>query len=187
MGRFQAGEDQPDDLDQRAKIADEKGLTRLATAQNRLNLLRQEAIDDLVPAVERNGMTLLPFFPLASGMLTGKYRRGQALPSDTRFANHLDPAQAAHIIERDGARVEAWDAWANERGHTVAELALAWLVAQPIVSSVIAGATSTSQVAANAKASNQKALAWIKENMADLPGASEVEVTTGEVLAQVKA
>jgi aryl-alcohol dehydrogenase-like predicted oxidoreductase len=142
-----------DDLDERAKLADEKGLTRLATAQNRLNLLRQEAIDDLVPAIERNGMTLLPFFPLASGMLTGKYKRGQALPSDTRFANHLDPGQAAHIVERDGARVEAWDAWAAERGHTVAELALAWLVAQPVVSSVIAGATSAAQVAANAAAS----------------------------------
>jgi aryl-alcohol dehydrogenase-like predicted oxidoreductase len=97
-------------------------------------------------------MVLLPYFPLASGMLTGKYRAGAALPPGTRFANHLDEEQARHIVDRDSARVEALAAWAGERDHTVADLALAWLASQPVVASVIAGATSPSQVKANAAA-----------------------------------
>ncbi|MBW8825221.1 MAG: aldo/keto reductase [Acidobacteria bacterium] len=141
-----------DDLADRAALAAERGITRLVSAQNRLNLLRQEAVTELVPALERYDMVLLPFFPLASGMLTGKYKRGQPLPAGTRFAEHLDPAQAAHLIERDGARVEALEAWAVDHGHTMAELAIAWLASQPIVASVIAGATSPAQVASNAKA-----------------------------------
>lgn len=145
-----------EDLRQRSAISNEQGLRRLVSAQNRLNLLRQEATEDLVPTLEELDMVLLPFFPLASGMLTGKYRRGQELPSGTRFANHLEPAQAARIIERDGARVEAMEGWAKERGQTVADLAISWLASQPVVASVIAGATSPAQVAANAAAG-----AWV--------------------------
>jgi aryl-alcohol dehydrogenase-like predicted oxidoreductase len=85
-------------------------------------------------------------------MLTGKYRPGTDLPADSRFARHLDPEQAQHMIERDSARVAAFDAWAQDHGHTVAELAIAWLASQPVVASVIAGATSPRQVAANAEA-----------------------------------
>ncbi len=140
------------DLAERATLAAERGINRLASAQNRLNLLRQEARTELIPALERYDMVLLPFFPLASGMLTGKYKRGQPLPPGTRFAEHLDPTQAAHMIDRDGARVEALAAWAADHGHTMSELAIAWLASQPVVASVIAGATSAAQVQANAKA-----------------------------------
>jgi aryl-alcohol dehydrogenase-like predicted oxidoreductase len=142
------------DLDERAAIADRTGGARPATAQNRLNLLRQEALDELVPAVERHGMALLPFFPLASGMLTGKYRPGRPPPDDSRLGRSVEPAQARHMIERDGARVAAFDDWARERGHGVAELAVAWLASMPFVGSVIAGATKPAQVAANVAAAS---------------------------------
>ena len=144
------------DIEERARIADARGLTRLASAQNRLNLLRQEARDDLVPALEQAEMVLIPFFPLAAGMLTGKYRRGQPMPSDSRFARHVDPAQAAHMIERDADRVEALEEWPREHGHGLAELAIAWLVSQPVVASVIAGATRPAQLDANAAAAGWK-------------------------------
>ncbi|MGE0880502.1 MAG: aldo/keto reductase [Acidimicrobiia bacterium] len=140
------------DLDERAALAAANGWRPLVTAQNRLNLLRQEALDTLVPAIERTGMSLLPFFPLANGILTGKYRAGHAPPSGTRFADHVEPAQARRMIDRDAPRVEALRAWAEERGHTVAELALAWLSSQPFVASVIAGVTKPAQIEANAQA-----------------------------------
>jgi aryl-alcohol dehydrogenase-like predicted oxidoreductase len=142
------------DVEERAKIADAKGLAPFVSAQNRLNLLRQEARDDLVPALERTGMALIPFFPLAAGMLTGKYRRGQPVPEDSRFGRHVDPPQVAHMIERDADRIEALDAWARDHGHGLAELAIAWLVAQPVVASVITGATKPAQARANAAAAS---------------------------------
>jgi aryl-alcohol dehydrogenase-like predicted oxidoreductase len=101
-------------------------------------------------------MMLLPYFPLASGMLTGKYRAGEALPDDSRFAKHLASAQAARIIERDHDAVERLDGWATARGRSVAELAIAWLASQPVVASVIAGVSRPDQVDANARAA-----AWV--------------------------
>ncbi|MGE0384011.1 MAG: aldo/keto reductase [Gammaproteobacteria bacterium] len=140
------------DLRERAAIAGAQGLTRLASAQNRLNLLRQEALEDLVPTIQALDMALLPFFPLASGMLSGRYRAGEPPPADSRFGRHLPPAQARRIIDRDFPRVQALDAWAAARGRTVAELAIAWLAALPAVASVIAGATTLAQVESNARA-----------------------------------
>jgi aryl-alcohol dehydrogenase-like predicted oxidoreductase len=97
-------------------------------------------------------MALLPFFPLASGMLTGKYRAGEPLPEDSRFARHLPPDQATHMVNRDSAAVDRLSAWAAKQGRSVAELAIAWLASQPIVGSVIAGVTKPEQVEANARA-----------------------------------
>src|SRR5262249_33720482 len=94
---------------------------------------------------------MLPYFPLASGMLSGKYRRGEAPPDGTRFANL---AMLAERELQDGRfdKVEKLTAYAEERGHTILELAFAGLLAQPAVSSVIAGATKPEQVKANAAA-----------------------------------
>jgi aryl-alcohol dehydrogenase-like predicted oxidoreductase len=142
----------PDDVRARAAAASASGGRSIASAQQRYNLLRQETGTELVPTLDELDVMLLPFFPLASGMLTGKYQPGAPLPTGTRFADHLEPAQAQRIIERDGARVQALGEWAADHGHTVAELALAWLASQPIVASVIAGATSPAQVRANAAA-----------------------------------
>jgi aryl-alcohol dehydrogenase-like predicted oxidoreductase len=141
-----------DDVARRCALAREGGMSAPVASQNRYNLLRQEARDELVPTLEQHHMMLLPYFPLASGMLTGKYRAGEALPPDSRFARHLPPEQAARIVERDHDVVERLDHWAAARGRSVAELAIAWLASQPIVGSVIAGVSRPEQVDANARA-----------------------------------
>ena len=120
---------------------------RFVSAQNHYNLLERNAEDELLPACERVGVGLLPFFPLASGLLTGKYRRGQDRPTGTRM-------EGQEISERKWDRIERLAAFAEERGHTLLELAFAGLLAQPAVSSVIAGATSPEQVKANVAAAD---------------------------------
>ncbi len=128
-----------------------EGLNRFVSAQNNLSLLERTATHEVLPACERFGLGFLPFFPLASGLLSGKYRRGAPPPAGTRLA--VWGARGAEALsERNLARVEALTAWAEARGHTILELAFAWLLGHPAVSSVIAGATSPEQVAANAAA-----------------------------------
>jgi aryl-alcohol dehydrogenase-like predicted oxidoreductase len=140
-------------IDEAAAAAGRGGLRRFASAQNRLSLLRQEALDDVVPACERYAMRLLPYFPLASGLLTGKYRRGEPPPRGTRFAENVPPEAAKKILSEQAlAKVDALEQFARARGRGVLDLAIAWLVAQPEVGSVIAGATRPEQVAANARA-----------------------------------
>lgn len=122
---------------------------RFASAQNNYSLLERHVAREVLPACERFGLGFLPFFPLASGLLTGKYRRGAPPPEGTRLA--VMGARAAQAMnDRNFDRIEALEAWARERGHTLLDLAFAWLLGQPVVSSVIAGATSAEQVAANA-------------------------------------
>ena len=97
-------------------------------------------------------MAFIPYYPLASGMLTGKYRR-DARPSGTRLADQVPPeAQARLFSEKTFARLDALEAFARERDHTLLELAVAWLLAQPTVATVIAGAAKPGQAAANAAA-----------------------------------
>jgi aryl-alcohol dehydrogenase-like predicted oxidoreductase len=144
----------PDAIEQRLGIARHAGLTMPASVQDRYNLLRQEAAAELLPCARRLGLVFLPFFPLASGMLGGRYRQGQPPPADSRFGRHVDPAQARHMIDRDAARVARLAAWAAEHGRDVAELAIAWLASQPGVGPVIAGATRPEQAQANAAAAD---------------------------------
>jgi aryl-alcohol dehydrogenase-like predicted oxidoreductase len=141
----------PDEIDERCAVARSGGFAPPVSSQNRYNLLRQEARNGLIPILERNRLALIPFFPLASGMLTGKYRRGRPPPADSRFGRHLEPAQAEHIFERDGEAVERFEGWAADHGRSVAELAVAWLASQPVVGSVITGVTKPEQVSANAR------------------------------------
>ena len=138
------------------------GLGRLLSTQAEYNLLHRAPETELFAAMQSAGITLLPYFPLASGLLTGKYRKGQDLPADTR-------ANLAYF--KDGFSEERLDqvehliGFAEARGHTILELAVSWLLAHPIVSSVIAGATKPGQVTANAKAAE-----WVltAEDMAEL-------------------
>lgn len=125
------------------------GTERLLSTQAEYNLLARDAEKTLFPAMRAARMTLLPYFPLASGLLTGKYRKGQDLPADTRMSL---PYFKGGLTEAKLDVVERLIAFAEARGHTILELAFAWLLAQPIVSSVIAGATSPAQVTANAAA-----------------------------------
>jgi aryl-alcohol dehydrogenase-like predicted oxidoreductase len=124
------------------------GGTRFVSAQNLYSLLERQVEGEVLPACEHFGLGFLPFFPLASGLLTGKYKRGAPPPEGTRMAAWgARGAQAMNDANFD--KVEALEAWAKERGHTILELAFAWLLGHEVVSSVIAGATSPEQVAAN--------------------------------------
>ena len=132
-------------------VARTEHLTPFISAQNQYNLLERRIEAELVPACRKYGLGILPYFPLASGFLTGKYRRGEPAPEGTRLAQ-AGPMASRVLTDRNFDILEGLEAFAAERGHTVAELALAWLAAQPAVGSVIAGATSPEQVEANVKA-----------------------------------
>lgn len=141
-------------LDEAAAAATERGLRPFVTVQNEYSLLHREPEAEVLPACERNGMTFVPYFPLASGLLTGKYRRGEAPPEGTRLAAWPKDRVGKLLGDERFALVEQLDAFATAHGHTLHELALSWLASVPIVASVIAGATSPEQVRANAAATN---------------------------------
>ena len=125
------------------------GLQSFVTAQNEYSLYNRAAEEELVPALEHVGMSLLPYFPLAYGLLTGKYRRDQAAPAGSRLAADT---QAHRLANADWDRVETLEAFAVERGVSILDVAIGGLAAQPTVGSVIAGATRSEQVHANVRA-----------------------------------
>ncbi|MDB5451218.1 MAG: aldo/keto reductase [Phenylobacterium sp.] len=129
--------------------------TRFVSAQNLYSLLERRVEHEVLPACEHFGLGFLPFFPLASGLLTGKYQRGQKPPEGTRLAA-WGPRGAQALNDRNFDKVEKLEAWTVERGHTILELAFAWLLGHPVVSSVIAGATSPEQVRGNAASAEWK-------------------------------
>jgi len=133
-----------------ASIAEAGGWAPFTGNQIHWNLLHRDVEADVVPTAEAAGLGVVPYFPLASGLLTGKYRRGEPFPAGTRLARSDRFASAA--TDENFDRIEAYERFAAERGRTVGELAIAWLLAQPAVASVIAGATRPEQVAANAAA-----------------------------------
>jgi aryl-alcohol dehydrogenase-like predicted oxidoreductase len=141
-----------DRLDGAAEAAATAGTARFVSVQNELSLLRRRGEADLLAACERHGLGILPYFPLASGMLTGKYRRGQEPPPGTRLAGV--PAERRDKALKDDRfdTVEALDDVARRAGHTLLELAMSWLTGLPHMTSVIAGATRPEQVHANAAA-----------------------------------
>lgn len=120
-----------------------------ASVQNEYNLLHREPEADVIPECERLGMAFLPYFPLASGLLTGKYRKGQPLPKGTRGGDAWGPKV---FTDENLDKVEKLIAYAESKGHTLLELAFSWLASKRVVASVIAGATSPEQVRANAQA-----------------------------------
>ncbi len=143
-------------------IARGSHLTRFISAQNEYSLLNRGVEGELVPACQRFGLGLLPFFPLASGLLTGKYRRGEAPPAGTRMAMQRYQGWYARA---DWDTIEALAAYADKRGLTLLDVAIGGLAAKPAVASVIAGTTRPGQVAANAAAAR-----WIPspEDLAEL-------------------
>jgi aryl-alcohol dehydrogenase-like predicted oxidoreductase len=122
------------DADWTARAA---GLERFVSAQNNFSLLERGAEREVLPACERFGLGLLPFFPLASGFLTGKYQRGEPPRQGTRLAA-WGARGAAALSDRNFDRLEALEAWAEQRGRRILDLAFAWLLGHPAVSSVIA-------------------------------------------------
>ncbi|RXZ70110.1 aldo/keto reductase [Agromyces albus] len=128
-------------------VARELGATRFVSAQNEYNLLSRGAEAEILPASERFGVGFLPYFPLQNGLLTGKFRRDDR-PADTRIMR-----QRPHLVERAPWDVlDRYRAFADERGISMLEATFGWLLAQPALSSVIAGATSPEQVRQNAAA-----------------------------------
>ena len=127
------------------------GTERYISAQNEYSLLDRSVEAELVPACTAYGVGILPYFPLAQGVLTGKYRRGQPLPEGTRLGNNRERADRLLVVEAYD-RVEGLERVADKAGVTLLHLAIGGLAAQPAVSSVIAGATRPEQVRANAAA-----------------------------------
>ena len=129
------------------------GLAAFITAQNQYSLLDRRIERELAEACKKYSVGILPYFPLASGLLTGKYQRGAELPKGTRLA--MMGARADRFLnDRNMATVEKLQSYAESRGHTLLELAFSWLTSQSYVPSVIAGATRPEQLDANVNAAN---------------------------------
>jgi aryl-alcohol dehydrogenase-like predicted oxidoreductase len=133
-----------------AESAVSPGAARFVSVQNEYSLLDREAEREVIPECERLGLTFIPYFPLASGLLTGKYRKGEPPPPGTRLApgGRFEDT----LTEKNLDLVEALIQFAESKGHTLLELAVSWLAARPTVASVIAGATTSQQVKRNAAA-----------------------------------
>ncbi|MEG3634167.1 aldo/keto reductase [Micromonospora palythoicola] len=127
-----------------------RGLTRFVSAQNHYSLLNRDAEIEVLPACDRFGLGMLPFFPLANGLLTGKYKRDEAPPAGSRLAGGGRYAQ--RLAAADWDTIEGIEAYAAQRGVPMLHVAIGGLAAQPAVTSVIAGATTPEQVRANAEA-----------------------------------
>jgi aryl-alcohol dehydrogenase-like predicted oxidoreductase len=124
------------------------GLTAFVSCQDEYSLLVRDIERELLPAAKTHGLGILPYFPLASGLLTGKYRRGAALPPGSRLAKN--PRHAREFLsERNWRIVAKLEAFAAGRGRSMVELAVSWLLRDPVVASVIAGATTPEQVEQN--------------------------------------
>jgi aryl-alcohol dehydrogenase-like predicted oxidoreductase len=132
-----------------AEAAVRDGAARFVSVQNEYSLLHREPEDDVIPECRRAGLAFIPYFPLASGLLTGKYRLGRPAPQGSRLESRFgeEPFTTENL-----ELVEALLAFAASRGHQLGELAISWLAARPAVASVIAGAISPEQVRANAAA-----------------------------------
>jgi aryl-alcohol dehydrogenase-like predicted oxidoreductase len=131
------------------RVTGELGTARFTVLQNHYNLLRRDDDADVLPLCRELGVAYVPYFPLASGLLTGKYRRGEPAPEGTRLAGR-------EIEDERFDRIEALTAFAEERGRSLHELALSALASTPGIGSIIAGATKPEQVRSNAAASSWK-------------------------------
>jgi len=143
-----------------AWIARTAHVTPFVSAQNRYSVVNRDAERELLPACERFGLGVLPFFPLESGLLTGKYRRGEQAPEGSRLAKD---AFARWLAEAPWEAIERLERYAADRGATLLDVAIGGLLARPVVSSVIAGATTAEQVRANAAAAT-----WRPDDAKDL-------------------
>ena len=153
-----------------AEAAVHTGAARFVSVQNEYSLLHRDPEKDVIPACVRAGIAFIPYFPLASGLLTGKYRRGRPAPEGSRLQSRWGDEP---FTDENLALVESLLTYATSRGHTLLELAVSWLAVQPAVASVIAGATSPQQVKANAAAAGWRL--------------TEAELTEISDMARVKA
>ena len=132
-----------------------EGYARFVSAQNHMNLFERAVVHEVIPGCRHFGLGMLPYFPLASGLLTGKYVRGESAPEGTRLANAGARASRA-LSESNFDRLEALTNFADERSRTLLELALGWLLSFEEVSSVIAGATREEQIHSNVEGAGMR-------------------------------
>lgn len=133
-------------------LAERESLISFVSIQPHYHMLERGIQAELLPACHYFGIGVIPYFPLAGGFLTGKYRRSEPIPPGTRAENN--PYVQSYLTPENFSRLEKLEAYAQERGHSVNELAHAWLLAQPQISSVISGATHPDHIAANAAGAN---------------------------------
>ncbi|MGH9096889.1 MAG: aldo/keto reductase [Acidimicrobiales bacterium] len=136
-----------------AHVAREFGTERFVADQGQWSLLARDVETEVIPACLYFELGFVPYFPLAAGLLTGKYRSGQPLPPEGRLTRNADSPFYAHLLnEQNLQTVDVLSAWAEERDRSITELALSWLAGKPVVTSVIGGATRPDQVTANVAA-----------------------------------
>lgn len=145
-------------------IAQACGYAPLVSIQSEYNVLNRKLEAEVIPAAQHFGISLVPFYPLASGLLTGKYRR-DATGATGRLAQGRDSISGYELTAENFDRVERLEAFARERGHTILELALSWLASLDYLGSIIAGATRPEQVTANAAAASWR---LSREEMAEV-------------------
>jgi aryl-alcohol dehydrogenase-like predicted oxidoreductase len=140
-------------IEEAERVSTKRAISRFVSVQNEFSLLRRAPEKNgVLDACAQHGLAFIPYFPLASGLLTGKYRRDAAPPDGTRLAGMPAERRDEVLADKNFDRIEALAGWAADHGHTLLELAVAWLLAHGPVGSVIAGATKPEQVRANAAA-----------------------------------
>lgn len=140
---------------QAGEVAKQRGYTPYSVCQSPYNLLEREIETELIPCCREYRMSIVAYWPLAQGVLAGKYRRSEPIPEGTRAWQNPSKPLAKQLSDKNLATAELLADWANARGHSLSELAIAWLVSNPIVSSVLTGVTSIEQLEGNARA-----IAW---------------------------
>jgi aryl-alcohol dehydrogenase-like predicted oxidoreductase len=158
-----------------AWVARSEHLTPFISAQNEYSLLNRSIEAELAPACQKLGIGILPFFPLASGFLTGKYRPGEPPPEGTRLGG-ASPMAARILNEKNFDTLMKLEGFAGERGHSMVELAISWLASRPYVGSVIAGATRPEQVEENARSGDWRLTA---DDMAEIDAIMGVNQPAG--------
>jgi aryl-alcohol dehydrogenase-like predicted oxidoreductase len=153
-----------------AQVSVAKGSARFVSVQNNYSLFHREPEAEVLPECERQKIAFLPYFPLANGLLTGKYRQGQPFPKSSRAEDGFGPKV---FTDENLALVEQLRGFAESRGHTLLELSMAWLAAKSVIASIIAGAKTPEQVRSNASA-----VAW---------HLTEVDVTEVDGILTAKA
>ena len=138
-------------------LAEVHGWSPLVVIQSHYHMFERGVENELLPYCASQGVGLIPYFPLAGGFLTGKYRRGQSAPPGSRGENN--PYVQSYMTDANYSKIEALQSWAEIRGHSLGDLAHAWLLAHPQVCSVISGATRADHVEANARGAG-----WVLTN-----------------------
>lgn len=133
-------------------IAEFRGWSQFVSIQNHYHMFERDQEREIIPYCNAHNVGILPYFPLAGGFLSGKYKRGEAAPAGSR--GESSPYVQKYMTDANYDKLEKMEAWASERGHNMIELAHAWLLGQKQISSVISGATRLEQVQANAKSAD---------------------------------